>query len=195
MMGSNHNGIRCIKWHRLTVPIVWIVKTVLITDELNPPSPWRRGVPKTCRLQVDFGSNPLFFVIPAEAGIQERIWKKNPLDTRFRGYDRMVAFVSVFGSCSLCSHFAYFRFAWGRGVSTIPDGDTKRSQRPKRSKHYFDWTPFPGGGDGSCIFNTSAPGGMVKLKKELERPTFVLISIKRVRVTFPNPSKTSAWMT
>ncbi len=67
------------------------------------------------RKSVDFKSTwvliPSSFVIPAEAGIQERIWKKNPLDTRFRWYDKMVAVVSVFGSCSLCLHFAYFRFA------------------------------------------------------------------------------------
>ena len=38
----------------------------------------------------------------------------------------MVAFVLIFGSSSLCSHFAYFRFASRRGVSTIPEGDTKK---------------------------------------------------------------------
>jgi len=55
------------------------------------------------------------------------LWRQGTiqLDTRFRGYDGMVGFVLVFGSCSLRSHFAYFRFASRRGVSTIPDGDTK----------------------------------------------------------------------
>jgi hypothetical protein len=53
----------------------------------------------------------LFFVIPAEAGIQKRIWEKKALDTRFRGYDAMVGWIFLFGSCSFCSHFAYFRFA------------------------------------------------------------------------------------
>jgi adenylate cyclase len=54
-----------------------------------------------------------------EAGIQRSIWEKNLLDTRIRGYDGTFEFVLVFGSCSLCSHFVYFRFASRRGVSSI----------------------------------------------------------------------------
>ena len=35
----------------------------------------------------------------------------------------------------------------------------------------------------------------MKLNKEFERDIFVLMLVKRVRVTFPNPSMTSVWTT
>ena len=69
--------------------------------------------------------------------------KKNPLDTRFRGYDGTVGFVFLFGSCSLCSHFAYFRFAWRRGVSTIPDGDTKSPAYRQENYKEYPMIQFP----------------------------------------------------
>jgi hypothetical protein len=71
----------------------------------------RRGVPKTWQLHVDSGPNSLFVVIPAKAGIQKKIWKKNSLDTRFRGYDGRTGFASLFDSDTLGSHFTSFRFA------------------------------------------------------------------------------------
>jgi hypothetical protein len=37
---------------------------------------------------VDLSFNFRLFVIPAEAGIQNKNWKIKLLDTRFRGYDR-----------------------------------------------------------------------------------------------------------
>jgi hypothetical protein len=38
MMGSNHNGMRRVKWHKLTVTIVWIVNIVDRSKHPNEPN-------------------------------------------------------------------------------------------------------------------------------------------------------------
>ena len=74
---------------------------------------------ETDRLQVDFGFVWLSFLRKQESRT------KKLLDSRFRGYSKNDGFVSAVSSCPLCSHFACFRFAWRRGGSNSPEGDTK----------------------------------------------------------------------
>jgi hypothetical protein len=65
------------------------------------------------------------FVIPRKQESRINSEMQKLLDIRLRGYDRVVEFIFLVGSCSLCSRFAYFRFASRRVLSTIPEGDTK----------------------------------------------------------------------